>query len=104
MVVPRSWQNPGPMLLANDTFSRRRSLPGHPVPPAGFRPSYDRPTAAPAHTRACTADPGEVYTFRTHETQTGRAPSLPRGQRCSPAVGESAAAACRLTAAVPEIG
>src|ERR1035437_2627318 len=46
--------------------------------PSRFRPSYDRPTAAPAHTRACTADPGEVYTFRTHETQTGRALSLPQ--------------------------
>jgi len=72
-----------------------------PCPARGFRPSYDRPTAAPAHTRACTADPGEVYTFRTHETQTGRALSLPRGQRCSPAVAASAAVACRLAAAVP---
>ena len=31
----------------------------------------------------------------------GRAPSLPRGQRCSPAVGRSAAAACRLSTAGP---
>ena len=31
----------------------------------------------------------------------GRAPSIPRGQRCSPAVDESAAVACRLSAAGP---
>ena len=49
----------------------RHSLLSHPVPPAGFRPHYCRPTALPAHTRACTADPGEVYTFRTRETRTG---------------------------------
>jgi len=42
-----------------------------PCPARDFRPLYSRPTALPAHTRACTADPGEVYTFRTHETQTG---------------------------------
>jgi len=52
-------------------FGRRHSLPGHPVPPAGFRPSYDRPTGRPAPTRACRTDPGEVSTFRTHETRTG---------------------------------
>ena len=97
-----SGRRPGPAALAFLLpFSRRHSLPGHPVPPAGFRPSYDRPTAAPAHTHACTADPGEVYTFRTYETQTGRALSLPRGQRCSPAVAASAAVACRLAAAPP---
>jgi hypothetical protein len=52
-------------------FSRRPSLFGHPVPPGTSAPPYGRPTALPAHTRACTADPDEVYTFRTHETQTG---------------------------------
>jgi transposase len=31
----------------------------------------DRPTGRPAPTRACRADPGEVSTFRTHETRTG---------------------------------
>ncbi len=44
-----------------------------PCPARDFRPSYDRPTARPALTRACRADPDEVYTFRTHETQTGPA-------------------------------
>src|ERR1700757_119451 len=42
-----------------------------PCPARGFRPSYDRPTDRPAPTRACRADPGEVSTFRTHETRTG---------------------------------
>jgi len=42
-----------------------------PCPARDFRPPYGRPTAPPAHTRACAADPGEVYTFRTHETRTG---------------------------------
>src|SRR5258708_8041976 len=29
-----------------------------PCPARGFRPPYGRPTAPPAHTRACAADPG----------------------------------------------
>jgi hypothetical protein len=37
----------------------------------GFRPHYCRPTASTTHTRACTADPGRVYTFPTRETRTG---------------------------------
>jgi hypothetical protein len=37
----------------------------------GFRPPYGRPTALTAHTRACAADPGRVYTFRTYEIRTG---------------------------------
>ena len=51
------------------------------------------------------------YTFDINRTSIGKSthilrprvapPSLPRGQRCSPAVGESAAAACRLSAAGP---
>jgi hypothetical protein len=36
-----------------------------------FRPPYGRPTARTTHIRACAADPGRVYTFRTHETRTG---------------------------------
>ena len=47
-------------------FGRRPSLLGHPVPPAGFRPSYDRPTA-PANG----ADPSGVSMFRTRETRLG---------------------------------
>jgi hypothetical protein len=42
-----------------------------PCPARDFRPSYGRPTVPPALTRACTADPGEVSTFRMHETRTG---------------------------------
>ena len=42
-----------------------------PCPAKDFRPSYDRPTGRPAPTRACRTDPGEVSTFRTHETRTG---------------------------------
>ena len=56
-----------------------------PCPARGFRPSYDRPTDRPAPTRACRADPGEVSTFRTHETRTGLGALIPRGRRCSPA-------------------
>src|SRR6266542_106671 len=37
----------------------------------GFRPHCCRPTAGTTHTRACAADPGRVYTFRTYETRTG---------------------------------
>jgi hypothetical protein len=40
----------------------------------GFRPHYCRPTAGTTHTRECAADPGRVYTFRTHETRTGFPP------------------------------
>ena len=55
-----------------------------PCPARDFRPSYDRPTAPPAHTRACTADPDEVYTFRTRETRTGP------GALCTPGTTVSA--------------
>jgi hypothetical protein len=37
----------------------------------GFRPPYDRPTTAGAHTRAPATDPGRVYTLHTRETRTG---------------------------------
>ena len=40
---------------------------GHPVPPAGFRPSYDRPTAPPAGG----ADPSGFSMFRTRKTRPG---------------------------------
>jgi hypothetical protein len=67
-----SGRRPGPAAPAFLLpFGHRHSLPGHPVPPAGFRPSYDRPTGRPAHTRACRTDPGGVSTFRMHETRTG---------------------------------
>ena len=42
-----------------------------PCPARDFRPPHGRPTAPPAHTRACAADPDGVSTFRTHETRTG---------------------------------
>jgi hypothetical protein len=79
-------------------FGRRPSLLGHPVPPAGFRPSYDRPTAPPAGG----ADPSGFSMFRTHETRPGP------GALCTPGTAVPArprmhpvAAACRLTAAGP---
>jgi len=88
-----SGRRPGPAALGFLLpFSRRHSLPGHPVPPGASAP-LTIGLSPRLHTRACTADPGEVYTFRTHETQTGRALSLPRGQRCSPAVATFAAVA-----------
>ena len=43
----------------------------------GFRPHRCRPTASTTHTRACAADPGRVYTFRTYQTWTGWALSHP---------------------------
>src|SRR5712691_3975966 len=67
----------------------------------GFRPHCCRPTARTAHTRACAADPGRVYTFRTCETRTGLdALSTPgttvfaghrliRGRRLPPYIGRS---------------
>jgi hypothetical protein len=39
----------------------------HPVPPEGFRPSHDRPTAPPAGG----ADPSGFSMFRTRETRPG---------------------------------
>jgi hypothetical protein len=59
-------------------FGRRHSLHGHPVPPRGFRPSCDRPTAPPeaARTRA-----GFPCSARVRHGRS-RAPSIPRGQRC----------------------
>ena len=39
--------------------------------------------------------------FARMRPRPGRAPSIPRAQRCSPAVDESAAVACRLSAAGP---
>jgi len=66
-----------------------------------FRPHYCRPTAGTTHTRECAADPGRVYTFRTHETRTGLgALSTPgttvfaghrlvRGRRLPPYIGKS---------------
>src|SRR5712691_5193920 len=70
-------------------------------PPPAFRPHCCRPTARTAHTRACAADPGRVYTFRTCETRTGLdALSTPgttvfaghrliRGRRLPPYIGRS---------------
>ena len=78
-------------------FGRRPSLLGHPVPPAGFRPSYDRPTAPPAGG----ADPSGVSMFRTRETR------LAQGALCTPGAAVPArpvilpAAACRISTACP---
>jgi hypothetical protein len=78
-------------------FGRRPSLLGHPVPPAGFRPSYDRPTAPPADG----ADPSGFSMFRTRETR------LAQGALCTPGAAVSTrpvvlpAAACRISAASP---
>jgi len=95
----RSSRSCGPAFLL--PFSRRHSLHRHPVPPrnsapltVGLPPRLRIP--APARrtlarfTRSARMRPGP-----------GRALSLPRGQRCSPAIGASAAAACRLSAAGP---
>jgi len=53
---------------------------GHPSPARGVAPSsrsaYRTPNTA--------TDPVGVSTFHTHEPRPGRAPSLPRGRRCSP--------------------
>lgn len=67
----------------------------------GFRPPCGRPTTGTTPTRACAADPGRVYTFRTCETRTGLgALSTPgttvfaghrliRGRRLPPYIGRS---------------
>ncbi len=52
-------------------FGRPASASWAPCPAREFSPPHGRPTALPAHTRACTADPDGVSTFRTHETRTG---------------------------------
>ena len=69
----------------------------HPVPPRGFRPSYDRPTAPPAGG----ADPSGVSMFRTRETR------LAQGALCTPGAAVPTrpvvlpAAACRISTASP---
>src|SRR5262249_10862376 len=67
----------------------------------GFRPPYGRPTANTAHTRACAADPGRVYTFRAGEIRTGLGAlftpgttvfaghRVVRGRRLPPSIGRS---------------
>ena len=72
-----------------------------PCPARDFRPPYGRPTAPPAHTRACTTDPDEVATFRTHETRTGPGALSTPGTTVPTGRGTCAAAACRLSAAGP---
>ena len=67
----------------------------------GFRPHCCRPTAHTAHTRAYAADPGRVTRSTRVRPGPGRALSVPRGRRCSLAIPESVAAACRLTTAGP---
>ncbi len=82
-------------------FSRRHSLPGHPVPPGNSAPLT---VGLPPRLRI-PAPARRTLTRFTRSARVrprpGRALSLPRGQRCSPAVGASAAAACRLSAAGP---
>jgi len=70
---------------------------GHPVPPAGFRPSYDRPTAPPAAARTRAGFPCSA------RVRPGwlRVPSLPRGRRCPHGRTISPAAACRISTASP---
>src|SRR5260370_25842861 len=70
-----------------------------PCPARDFRPPYGRPTALPAHTRACPADPDEVSTFRTHETRTGPGALSTPGTTVPTCHDASAAAACRLPTA-----
>ena len=64
-----------------------------------------RPGIAPllrsAYRATIGADPDGVSMFRTHETQLGWAPSIPRGRRCSRDRPGSAVAACRFPAASP---
>jgi len=60
-------------------------------PAEGFRPSYDRPTRT-----SKSPGPDGVSTFRAHKIRPGRAPSIPRGQRCSHGRRFISAAACRL--------
>ena len=92
---------PVPRPLFPLPFGRRPSLPGHPVPPGasapltiGLPPSLHLP--APAG-RTLTRFPRSARM----RPGPGRAPSIPRGRRCSLAVDLSAAAACRLSAASP---
>src|SRR5262249_23445543 len=58
-------------LLSCCLSAARHPLLGHPNPAREFRPPHGRPTAPPAHTRACDTDPDRVSTFRTRETRTG---------------------------------
>ena len=66
------------------SFGRRHSLLGHPIPAGELGPPCGRLTGH-AHERVRT--PNGVTTFRTHELRSGWAPSVPRGQRCSPRTG-----------------
>ncbi len=53
-------------------FGRRHWLLGPSCPAEDFRLPHGRPTS-------CWLDLNGVSTFRTHETRSGRVPSLPRG-------------------------
>src|ERR1019366_8375253 len=97
-----SGRRPGPAALAFLLpFSHRHSLPGPPVPPGtsapltiGLPPGLHLPVPAG---RTLTRFPRSARM----RPGPGRAPSIPRGQRCPLAVDLSTAAACRLSAADP---
>jgi len=82
-------------------FGRRHLLPGHPVPPGNSAPLT---VGLPPRLRI-PAPARRTLTRFTRSARVrprpGRALSLPREQRYSPAIGASAAAACRLSAAGP---
>ena len=67
-------------------------------PARGFRPPYGRPTGHPQ--QRCRTLTGFPRSARVRPGP-GRAPSIPRGQRCSRPSPLSAAAACRFSTAGP---
>jgi hypothetical protein len=67
---------PGHQTRDMTSFGHRRSLLGHPLPGEGLGPPHGRLTGQ-------RPDLDGVSAFRTHELRPGRAPSIPRGRRCS---------------------
>ena len=65
-----------PAAFRPPAFASRSSCSRRGVGPSSRSADRTRPRACP--------DPDGVTPFRTHELRPGRAPSIPRGQRCSP--------------------
>jgi hypothetical protein len=82
-------------------FGRRHSLLGHPVPPGVPPPLRSAYRSSCAYPRTFHGPIAGFPRSACVRPGPGRALSLPRGRRCSQAIGSSVAAACRLSTTGP---
>ena len=82
-------------------FGCRHSLLGHPVPPGVPPPLRSAYRSSRAHPRTFHGPIAGFPRSACVRPGPGRALSLPRGRRCSQAIGSSVAAACRLSTTGP---